>query len=195
MRPENGREREKIMEALKTERLFLRPWRESDAEDFFEYARDPEVGPNAGWKPHESLEESRNILRSFIEGGEVRALEWKESGKVIGSLGLHGDRIFPERKDSGKELGYVLSREYWGRGLMTEAVKGVLPFVFEEKRLDYLSVAHFAWNMRSKRVIEKCGFRYIETKKDTFTDYRGEKLDEVCYLLTREDYSGEKSSR
>lgn len=195
MRPENGREREKIMETLKTERLLLRPWRESDAEDFFEYARDPEVGPNAGWKPHESLEESRKILRSFIEGGEVRALEWKESGKVIGSLGLHGDRIFPERKDSGKELGYVLSREYWGRGLMTEAVKGVLPFVFEEKRLDYLSVAHFAWNMRSKRVIEKCGFRYIETKKGTFTDYRGEKLDEVCYLLTREDYFGEKSSR
>lgn len=77
------------IERLETERLILREFRESDAEDLYEYARDPEVGPNAGWKPHESLGESRNVLNSFIESGEVWAIEDKATHKVIGSIGLH----------------------------------------------------------------------------------------------------------
>ena len=175
------------MQTLKTERLILRPWRESDLEDFYAYGKDPEVGPNAGWKPHGSIGESAEILKSFLESDEVRAVVLKENGRAVGSLGLHPDRLHHEGVGIGREIGYVLSRDYWGRGLMTEAVRSAIRFAFGTMGLDYLSAAHFPWNERSKRVIQKCGFRYEKYLKGSYEDYCGEKIDEVCYLLTRKD--------
>ena len=90
------------MLTFETERLVLRPWRKSDLGDFYEYAKDPEVGPNAGWKPHENMDESRRILQSFIDGEEVRAVVLKQTGKVIGSLGLHPDRLRHEGMGEGQ---------------------------------------------------------------------------------------------
>lgn len=180
------------METLETERLLLRPWRESDLGDFHEYCSNPEVGPNAGWKPHESMEESRKILASFVNCDEAtdaeRALVLKENGKAIGSLGVMADRLRHEGMGDGREIGYVLSHDYWGRGLMPEAVRRVIRFAFEEKGLDYLSVSHFTFNLRSKRVIEKCGFRFEKVLHGAYKDYKGEAPDESCYLLTRKDY-------
>jgi [ribosomal protein S5]-alanine N-acetyltransferase len=182
------------MKTLETERLILRPWRESDLDDFYEYGKDPEVGPNAGWKPHDSKEESLGILRSFVRGDEVRAIELKENGKAVGSLGLHPDRLRHEGMGSGREIGYVLSRDYWGRGLMTEAVRRAISFAFEEAGLDYVSCAHFPFNARSKRVIEKCGFRYEKYLAANCADYAGTKQDEVCYILTRDEYFARKAA-
>ena len=106
------------MKTLETNRIILRPFRERDAEDFFAYASLPDVGPNAGWKPHESIEESRKILRGFLEEDEVWALEDKISRKVIGSLGLHADsgRSNPKYR----LMGYCLSPPVWGKGLMPD---------------------------------------------------------------------------
>ena len=104
---------------LKTERLILRPWRQSDLEDLYEYASVDGVGQMAGWKPHEDRNESQKILNSFIEHKKTFALEFE--GKVIGSLGIekYDDEKFPELEDKKcRELGYVLSKAYWGRGLM-----------------------------------------------------------------------------
>lgn len=180
------------METLETDRLILRPWRESDLEDLYEYAKDPEVGPNAGWKPHGNREETRKILHSFEKDGEVWAIALRETGKVIGSLGLHPDRLRHEGMGPGREAGYVLSHAYWGRGLMTEAVRRAVSFAFGGMDLEFLSVAHFPWNRRSKRVIEKCGFRYEKYLKQSYSDYAGTRQDEVCYLLTREEYFAAK---
>lgn len=83
------------MKRLETPRLILRDWTEDDAEDLYRYAADPEVGPAAGWKPHENVEESRKIAEMFIREGDVWALEEKASGRVIGSLGLHKDEKRP----------------------------------------------------------------------------------------------------
>ena len=66
----------------------------------------------------------------------------------------------------GREVGYVLSKAYWGKGLMTEAVKAVISYCFEMLDFDYLTCAHFNYNDRSRRVIEKCGFKFL---KDTIT--------------------------
>lgn len=176
------------MKTMQTRRLLLRPWHMGDLEDFHEYAKDPEIGPNAGWKPHGSIEESREILKNFVGNGEVNAVVLKETGKVVGSLGLHQDRLFRGGEGARREVGYVLSRSCWGKGLMTEAVRRAERYAFEEMGLDLLSVAHFPFNARSRRVIEKCGFRYEKTLRGSYTDYRGVKLDEVCYLLTREGY-------
>jgi len=149
---------------LDTERLTLRPWRESDLNDFYEYASVDGVGQMAGWNPHRSVEESKAVLSHFMEGKNVFALEHK--GKVIGSLGIHqyNEIQHPEFEElTGSEIGYVLSKAYWGQGLMPEAVKAVIDWLFDDMHLDFILCGHFVQNSRSRRVIEKCGFRYIKT--------------------------------
>lgn len=151
---------------LKTERLILRPWKESDLNDFYEYARVDGVGQMAGWIPHRSIEESKVILSHFISGKHVFALEC--GGKVVGSLGVeeYNEQYYPELDQlQGREIGYVLSKEYWGQGLMPEAVQAVIGYLFDTMKLDFILVGHFDRNQRSRRVIEKCGFRYIKSTK------------------------------
>lgn len=150
---------------LRTDRLLLRPWRETDLGDFYEYASVDGVGQLAGWMPHRDMEESRRILGRFIQGKKTFALEHR--GKVIGSLGIekYSEELYPELAElSGREIGYVLSRDYWGRGLMPEAVQAVISYLFETAQLDFVLVGHFRWNRQSARVIEKCGFRYIRSR-------------------------------
>lgn len=149
---------------LKTDRLLLRPWREADLQDFYAYASVDGVGQMAGWTPHKSMEESRKILSLFIQGKRTFALEYQ--GKVIGSLGIeeYSEEHYPELSNiSGREIGYVLSKDYWGQGLMPEAVKAVIRYLFETVELDFILVGHFDWNRQSARVIEKCGFQYIKS--------------------------------
>lgn len=149
---------------IETERLLLRPWQESDLEDFYEYARVDGVGQLAGWVPHKDIEGSRMILNSFIVNKKTLALVFKENGKVIGSVGIEKGGGFDELPDEwmGRELGFVLSKEYWGRGLMPEAVKAVINYCFNVLHYDYLGCAHFIWNDQSRRVIEKCGFHFLK---------------------------------
>lgn len=149
---------------LNTERLILRPWKESDLEDFFEYASVDGVGQMAGWIPHENIEESRKILDDFISHKKTLALEYQ--GKVIGSLGIecYDETYYPELASlKGREIGYVLSKEYWGQGLMPEAVKSVIQYLFEVEKLDFIIAGHFETNKQSARVIQKCGFEYVKT--------------------------------
>ena len=146
---------------IETERLILRSWKESDLEDFYAYASHPDVGIHAGWKPHASVEESRKILNMFLADKRVLALELKETGSVVGSLGLEEPNPDPMPDGYGREIGYVLGKEYWGRGLMVEAVKAVIDYCFGVLRFDFLTCGHFTRNDRSRRVIEKCGFTYF----------------------------------
>ncbi len=150
---------------IETERLILRHWREADLQDFYEYASVPGVGEMAGWNYHKSMEESRQILELFIHEKKTFALEFKENGKVVGSLGLE-----PRDEDAGlsqtlagREIGYALSKEYWGRGLMPEAVKAVIDYCFAALNFDYLTCGHFDHNDRSRRVVEKCGFSFLKS--------------------------------
>ena len=174
---------------LTTDRLTLRPWRESDLNDFYEYASVDGVGQMAGWNPHRNVEESRMILGSFIKHKKTFALEYK--GKVIGSLGIeeYDEKNYPELNDrQGREIGYVLSKTYWGRGLMPEAVKAVIAYLFDAAGLDFIIVGHFDWNSQSRRVVEKSGFQYIKTTK---FETRYETVEtSVEYILWREQYAG-----
>ena len=149
---------------IETERLILRPWRESDLKDFYDYAKVDGVGQMAGWLPHKDMEESRRILNMFIDEKKTLALELKENGIVIGSIGLEtrdADLDIPENL-MGREIGYVLNKDYWGRGLMPEAVKSVISYCFTELGFDWLTCGHFVWNDQSHRVVEKSGFRYVK---------------------------------
>ena len=172
---------------LKTERLILRPWRQEDLEDFYEYAKVDGVGQMAGWLPHESKEKTQMILESFISGKKTFALEL--DGKVIGSLGVetYNPEKYPELAAlQGRSIGYVLSRDYWGQGLMPEAVKAVQEYLFENVGLDFLLISHFVWNGQSRRVIQKCGFTYLQT--DVHETRYGTKEPTLKYLLYRKDW-------
>ncbi len=140
----------------------------------------------AGWKPHENLEESEKILSSFIEGQEVWAIEEKASGKVVGSIGLHPDHC--RTLSTVRMLGYALSAACWGKGYMPEAIEAVLCHGFTKMGLSLVSVGHFPFNSRSKRVIEKCGFQYEGTRRLAFERFDGVVLDECCYSMTKDEY-------
>lgn len=174
-------------QVLETERLILRGWRPEDVEDLYEYARNPEVGPMAGWAPHPDRETSAEKLRQYIERGDVWAIVLRESGKVIGQI-----RMYPDEnrgKYVAKYLSYALSADYWGQGYMTEAVRAVIRYAFEDlDGIDMLSVFHFPENARTKRVIEKCGFEYEATLEKAYTRYDGKVLDNVCYCLMKSCY-------
>ena len=165
---------------IETPRLILRPWRQSDLDDFYEYAGVDGVGQMAGWQPHESIQKSQMILDLFIREKKTFALEYKENGKVIGSLGLEPREESHEIPEAlmGREIGYVLSKDYWGRGLMPEAVKAVIDYCFTVLDFDYLTCGHFYRNNQSCRVIEKCGFRFL--KKEVVSTARG--IDEAGKL-------------
>lgn len=172
---------------LKTERLILRPWRQEDLDDFYEYARVDGVGQMAGWLPHENKETTQAILDSFINNKKTFALELDD--KVIGSLGIetYSEEKLPELAElKGRSIGYVLSKDYWGQGLMPEAVKAVQKYLFEDAGFDFLVVSHYVWNGQSRRVIQKSGFQYLKTIQ-LQTRY-GTTEDTLVYLLKREDW-------
>ena len=151
---------------LNTDRLVLRAFRESDLEDLYEYACVDGVGQMAGWEPHKNISESKVILDMFIREKKVFAIEF--GGKVIGSLGIeeYHTTDLPELEDKkGREIGYVLSKEYWGIGLMPEAVNRVIDYCFNDLGLDFLMCGHFVNNNQSRRVQEKCGFRHYKLFK------------------------------
>ena len=173
--------------AIETDRLILRAWQESDLNDFYEYASVEGVGEMAGWKHHESIEVSKKILQSFISGKSTFAIVYKENNKVIGSLGLHESWANHEdlyKDKNAKEIGYVLSKSYWGMGLMPEAVKGVIEFCFDKCNLDILTICHFSFNSQSKRVIEKCGFKYVK-KKTVYVEQLESSFEDVEYIMNK----------
>ena len=176
---------------LETDRLLLRGWREKDVDDFFEYASVDGVGEMAGWKHHETLETTRQILHGFIREKNVFAVVNKDNDKVIGSLGLHeswanGDDRAKNLKV--KEIGYVLSKAYWGNGLMPEAVKAVMAFCFARCGLEALTCSHFETNSQSKRVIEKCGFSYVGNS-EFFAKQLQKRFQNRNYIVLRSDWT------
>ena len=175
------------MKVLETQRLLLRPFEESDLHDFYHYAKDRDVGPNAGWPPHETQAQTKEVILRFMAEDNVYALEEKSSHRVIGSLGIHRDSR-RDRSDTIRMIGYALGKDWWGKGYMTEAVERVLQFLFEEKEMEMVTVYHFAFNQRSQRVIEKCGFHREGILRQASRLYDGRILDDVCYSMTREEY-------
>ncbi|MCL1941914.1 MAG: GNAT family N-acetyltransferase [Synergistaceae bacterium] len=176
---------------METERLILKPWSEEDAEALYAYAKDPDVGPHAGWKPHADAAESLHIIRTLFLPNDVWAVVLKSSGKIIGSVGLEPDKRRPGIKSS--ELGYALSREHWGKGVMTEAAKAVIDFAFEVFKLDVIAICTGPKNKRSQSVIQKCGFTYEGTERRCYVTYDGTIRDTKCYSLLREEWESEKA--
>ena len=170
---------------LETKRLILRPFTAADALDLYEFSSLPQVAEAAGWPAHRSIEDSRRIIATVFAAPDTYALVEKASGKVIGSAGFTG----ATRGGFGPsdEIGYALHPDWWGRGLMTEAVAALLERGFRQRGLEAVWASHYAENIASRRVIEKSGFSPV--CRETIEDGTGVH-DTWFYVLLRQQWRG-----
>lgn len=178
-----------VHEAAERKRLILRRWEESDAEDLYKYASNPDVGPIAGWPPHQSLDESKDVIKNVLNGKEAYAICLKEDGKVIGAieLKLNGHTDMTE-KDDECELGYWIGKPFWGQGLMPEAANELLRHAFEDIGMSKVWCGYYEGNIKSKRVQEKVGFKYQWTSEDIVVPLMHEKRTGHVNALTKEEW-------
>lgn len=172
-----------------TERLIMRRWEESDAEDLYIYASDPDVGPIAGWPPHQNVEESHGVIKNVLNGKEAYAICLKEDGKAIGAieLKLNGHTDMTE-KDDECELGYWLGKPFWGQGLMPEAAREILRHAFEDIGMSKVWCGYYEGNAKSKRVQEKVGFKYQWTTEGVDVPLMHEKRTGHVNAITKEEW-------
>lgn len=182
------------MKTLETERLRLERWSvRKDAADLFAYAQDPDVGPNAGWAPHKNIRESKTRIRQIFLPNDTWKIVDKETGRAIGSIGLEPDARRPGIRSM--ELGYSMAKDYWGRGLMTEAGTAVLEYAFTDLGLEIVAITTGPDNKRSQRVIEKLGFIYEGKLRRAFKIYDGTLRDVLCYSLFRSEWEAAEAAR
>lgn len=174
---------------IETERLRLTPWSDSeeDVEGLHAWASHPEVGPNAGWKPHKDLEESRKIIETiFMPSADCWAIREKDSNRIIGNISIYEDSA--RENVRSLEMGYALAFDCWGKGYMTEAAKAVMTYAFEKYEPVIMAIRTSNVNLRSQRVIEKCGFKYEGTLRKAYHIFDGTDRDSRLYSITREEW-------
>ena len=169
---------------LQTKRLILRPWSENDAEELYKYASDPEVGPPAGWPPHTSAQNSREIIRTVLSAPETYAVCLKENGKPIGSVGLHRNDL--AERDDEYELGYWIGKPFWGQGLIPEASRELLRYAFEDLGMNRIWCGYYDGNEKSRRVQEKLGFVFNHTTEGLEVKLLNEIRTGHSSLMTKE---------
>ena len=171
---------------LETKRLILRPWREDDAEDLYKFASDPDVGLPAGWQPHTSVENSRDIIKNVLSAPETYAVCLKEDEKAIGSVGFHRNDL--AENDDEYELGYWIGKPFWGQGLIPEASREILRHAFEDLGMARVWCGYYDGNVKSRRVQEKLGFVYHHTTEGIELSLVGEVRTGHAQLMTKEDW-------
>lgn len=180
----------KDLPTLETERLILRKMVLNDAEAVFAYASNSEVSRYTLWETHRSIEDSRAFLefatQKYENGGEPDwGIVYRGNGCLVGACGL----VNWEAEHARAEVGFVLSREYWGRGLMSEAVRAILRFGFERMNLNRIEARCIAENAASARVMEKAGMVYEGTLRQR--EYiKGAYRDIKLYAILKEGFPG-----
>ncbi len=171
---------------IKTERLVLRAWCETDAESLYEYAKDERIGPIAGWPPHRSVEESAEIIRTVFAHDGIFAVTLPEDNKAIGLVGLllGSDSNLDIAANEG-EVSYWIGVPFWGKGLIPEVVRDVLRYGFEDLQLEVIWSGCFDNNIQSKKVQEKCGFKYQYTQQSRLSFLENEERTELVSCITR----------
>lgn len=177
---------------LETERLVLRPWRESDAPDLYEYAKDDRVGPIAGWPVHQSIEESAGFIQTVFSQEGVYAVTIKGEDRAIGCIGLiRGDKSNFPISDQEGEVSYWIGVPYWDNGYIPEAIKEIVRYGFEDLNLSTIWCGFIDGNEKSKKAQEKCGFKHHHTETNRYFDLIDKTGTEHVSYLTQTDWRTE----
>lgn len=174
---------------LETDRLILRPWNESDAESLYEYAKDPLVGPPAGWQPHSSIDESREVLKNILMADETYAVCRKKDGRPIGAISLmmQGASDLVQNAEEA-ELGYWIGVPFWGQGLIPEAGSELLRHAFEDLNREQIWCGYYDQNEKSARVQQKLGFIPQQVRENVHVPLMNEYRTLHIQRLTKEDW-------
>lgn len=177
------------MPDLSTPRLRLRKLTMRDAQDIYRYSRDPEVARHVLWEAHRSIGDSRAYLRYMLRryrGHEPASwgIEHLETGRIIGTIGF----MWIQDDNAAAEVGYSLAREYWGRGLMTEALRAVLQYGFDGLSLNRIEAQHETDNPASGAVMRKCHMRHEGTLRSRLYN-KGRYVDVELYAILRQDFN------
>lgn len=173
---------------IETRRLLLRPFDAGDLDTFFDCCRNPALGDNAGWEPHASREESERYLNEIFIGRDgVWAIVLKSSGRLIGSVGLIDD---PKRQNPRVRMtGYWIDEAHWGHGYAAEALHAALDYGFATLGLSAVSAYTYPENRRSRRTLEKCGFRLEGRLAMAGIRNDGSVCDDCCHIITEEEHA------
>ncbi len=174
-----------MVKKIITQRVMLRNFAKDDLEDLYDYCNQEGVGESAGWSQHENLEQSAKVLKNYIQNENQFAIVYRENNKVIGHISIHEDSE-DDRPDT-KELGYVLNKNYWNRGIMTEVMYAVLEELFSNGIVSVYACC-FQNNAASMHLIEKCGFVF-EREGTFYAKTLGKSFDSYEYLYTKEHWN------
>ena len=195
---------------LETKRLILRKITINDAEDIFEYAQDDETGPRAGWQPHKTIEDTYKVLNMWLDQNckeQIFALVHKPNNKVIGTMGIvhlnehkkDNDNIFANKIiESGKsvyEIGVTLSKDYWGKGLATEALSEMLDYLFTNLNAYVVLTLHFEENVASRKVQETNNMKVIGCYQHKRKWFNTECRTMIVRGKTHEEWLNEKTNQ
>ena len=177
------------MPTLETPRLRLRKLSMRDAQDIFDYSQDPQVARYVLWEAQTSLSEARSYIRFMLRKyrlGEPASwgIEWKETGRIIGTIGF----MWIQRDNAAAEVGYSLSRAYWNRGIMTEALRALLRYGFRSMNLNRIEAQHETENPASGAVMRKCGMQREGTLRQRLLN-KGRFVDVELYAILRKDFA------
>lgn len=174
---------------LNTDRLLLRTLRWGDAADIYEYASDPAVPKYNTWSVHESIEDTKRFLKAVMDCYKNHQLaSWgilhKADNKIIGTCGLAN--WIPDQARA--EIGYALSRKYWGQGYMPEAVCPVITFGFRMMKLNRIEGRCIIPNTASARVMEKVGMKFEGVLRQHLF-VKGSFHDVKMYSILKEEWT------
>lgn len=191
---------------IETERIVMRPIKLSDANDIFEYAKDEDTGPRAGWQPHKDIEETKNIIDMWTSSDckEINfAIVYKPDNKVIGTMGYSAkernnkNTIVQDLIKQGNklfEIGFVVSKSYWGKGVATECLNAMLDYLFTNEDIDMVITCHAEPNIGSSRVQDKCGMKIIGSHQNERPWYKTNNTNHIVRAKTREEWEQEKTN-
>jgi len=176
------------MPDLQTGRLRLRKLTMQDAHDIYHYSKDFEVARHVLWDAHRSIGESRAYLRFMLRKyrmGEPASwgIEYTATGEIIGTIGF----MWIQNDNSSAEVGYSLSRDYWNKGIMTEALKAVIEYGFSFLNLNRIEAQHETTNPASGAVMRKCHMQKEGTLRSRLMN-KGKFVDVDLYAILKKDF-------
>ena len=174
---------------LVTKRLIIREFKFSDDNDLFDMCCDPLTAYNAGWSPHRTIYDTRNVVLNYKNAGETFAIVLRENNKLIGTISLYRNNI--RKTTNCRELGFCLNKIYRNLGFMSEAVEAIIDYGFNKLKLDLIMVCHHEKNYASKAVINKFPFTYEGTLRKYRKLCDGTIVDGVMYSMTKEEFMEE----
>ncbi|MGO1368217.1 MAG: GNAT family N-acetyltransferase [Senegalia sp. (in: firmicutes)] len=174
---------------LETERLILRPFKEEDAGKIYSgWATDTDVTRYVTWKPHKSIEETKELIKMWMEENkDLENYHWvienKENKTVIGTIGIFG----VDNKNENSEIGYCIRKDYWNKGITTEAAKEIINYGLTKVGFARITGRHEIENSASGKVMEKCGFKYEGTLRKVIKNSRDKFVDLKYYSILKDE--------